>query len=130
MSTRKLRMTLDVEYTLNGEEIDSLQRRLESALLRAVGDGLLTGDGPAEVEGYATRMVKVYARPGEEELAGFFRDQLESGNLAAEDIPSRLARYGLEEPAAFVEEMRERMHLEDGDSEDGDGNDNTNRSRA
>jgi len=31
--------------------------------------------------------------------------------LALEDIPIRLARYGLMEPNAFVDEMRERMEL-------------------
>ena len=34
-----------------------------------------------------------------------------SGDLALEDIPVRLARYGLMEPNAFVDEMRERMEL-------------------
>jgi hypothetical protein len=37
--------------------------------------------------------------------------RIETGDLALEDIPVRLARYGLMEPNAFVDEMRERMEL-------------------
>jgi hypothetical protein len=37
--------------------------------------------------------------------------RIENGELTLEDIPIRLARYGLMEPSAFVDEMRERMEL-------------------
>jgi hypothetical protein len=50
----------------------------------------------------------------EDELAAFMRRRLENGELAAEDIPLRLARYGLMQPQTFVEEMRERMESEGG----------------
>ncbi|HDR8947395.1 TPA: hypothetical protein QDA71_004427 [Burkholderia vietnamiensis] len=45
----------------------------------------------------------------EAEIADFMRLRIEDGNLAAEDIPTRLARYGLMAPDDFVSEMRERM---------------------
>lgn len=48
--TIKLRLTLDVEYELNGEEACFLKNNLESLVFRAMGDGLLTGDSDAEVE--------------------------------------------------------------------------------
>ncbi|MDI9689724.1 hypothetical protein [Burkholderia cenocepacia] len=50
----------------------------------------------------------------EDEVAAFMRRRLENGDLAAEDIPVRLARYGLMQPQAFIEEMRERMESESG----------------
>ena len=46
----KLRLTLDVEYELNGEEVYFLKNNLESLVFRAVGEGLLTGHSEAEVE--------------------------------------------------------------------------------
>ncbi|KDC16451.1 hypothetical protein L542_5195 [Bordetella bronchiseptica F-1] len=51
----------------------------------------------------------------EAEIADFLRQRIEDGNLYAEDVPARLARYGLMPPEAFVSEMRERMGLDDGD---------------
>ncbi|MUI72518.1 hypothetical protein GNQ44_33390 [Pseudomonas aeruginosa] len=50
----------------------------------------------------------------ETEIASFMRQRIEDGNLGAEDIPVRLARYGLMVPEAFVSEMRERMGVGDG----------------
>ncbi|KKN98451.1 hypothetical protein LCGC14_0145600 [marine sediment metagenome] len=45
----KLRMQLDVTYELNGVREENLKARLLSMVDRAIGDGLLTGDSPAEV---------------------------------------------------------------------------------
>ncbi|QCG68837.1 hypothetical protein E4167_30535 [Pseudomonas veronii] len=45
----------------------------------------------------------------ETEIASFMRQRIEDGNLDAEDIAVRLARYGLMGPEAFLAEMRERM---------------------
>lgn len=47
----------------------------------------------------------------EEALADFMRQRIENGDLSLDDIPVRLARYGLMAPNAFVDEMRERMEL-------------------
>ena len=49
----------------------------------------------------------------EAEIADFLRQRIEDGNLNAEDIPLRLARYGLMDPEAFAAEMRERMDMDD-----------------
>ena len=56
-------------------------------------------------------------RPSEDELAGVMLQRIENGDLALEDIPVRLARYGLMEPNAFVDEMRERMEMAKEDTE-------------
>lgn len=46
--------------------------------------------------------------PSEDEVADFWLGCIEDGQLSLEDIPDRLARYGLMEPGEFVEELRER----------------------
>ncbi|MBN0502680.1 hypothetical protein JTM44_35915, partial [Pseudomonas aeruginosa] len=51
------------------------------------------------------------------EIASFMRQRIEDGNLNAEDIPVRLARYGLMAPEAFADEMRERMGMADEEPE-------------
>lgn len=45
----------------------------------------------------------------EDEIADFMLQRIEDGNLALEDIPVRLARYGLMNPEQFCAEMQERM---------------------
>lgn len=47
----------------------------------------------------------------ENEIAEFMLRRIENGDLALEDIPVRLAQYGLMDPVDFVDEMRERMGL-------------------
>lgn len=109
MVSVRLRLTLDVCYALNGEPIQDMVTRLTNAAERAVGDGMLTGESAAEVDEYSLAVTEVPEPPGEEELAGFMLQRIEDGELGVEDIPLRLARYGLMENHAFVAEMRERM---------------------
>lgn len=47
----------------------------------------------------------------EDEIAEFMRRRIEDGELAAEDIPVRLARFGLMDPQQFRAEMAERIAL-------------------
>ncbi|WP_019023068.1 hypothetical protein [Thioalkalivibrio sp. ALE23] len=49
-SALTLELTLVAEYDLNGEEPGVLKDRLNQMVTMAVGDGLLTGDTPAEVD--------------------------------------------------------------------------------
>jgi acyl carrier protein len=42
-------------------------------------------------------------------IAVFLRQRMQDGDLSLEDIPTRLARYGLMRPEDFVDEMNERM---------------------
>lgn len=46
-----------------------------------------------------------------DKIEALMRSRIEDGALAAEDLPSRLTRYGLMDPADFVAEMKERMEL-------------------
>jgi hypothetical protein len=57
--TTKLRLTLDVEYDLNGEEAYFLKNNLESLVFRAVGEGLLTAYSEAEVDHWSYKVEEV-----------------------------------------------------------------------
>ena len=105
----KVRLTLDVAYILNGEVAGDLVARLYMACERAVANGLLTGGTAAQVKEHMIDVSLPREPLSEHEIADFLRQRIEDGNLAAENIPVRLARYGLMAPDAFVAEMRERM---------------------
>lgn len=107
----KLRLTVDITYDLNGEDPGVLERYLEKMVSRAIGDGLLTGASDAEVETHEVRVDEVPETPDEEAIEEAIAIRLENGTFLLEDVPSRLARYGLMDPVAFVVEMRERMEM-------------------
>ena len=109
--TVTVRLTLDVTYSLNGENATEMVSRLRKMCERAIGEGMLTGETDAEVEEYSMDALIQPEPLSEDELADFMLQRIENGNLAPEDLPVRLARYGLMEPSAFVDEMRERMEL-------------------
>lgn len=112
----EMRLTLDVTYILNGEDVESMRHRLLAVAEQAVGEGLLTGGSAAEIEEYSIS-VQIPPKPlSEEQIADLMLQRIETGDLLLEDLPSRLARYGLMEPSAFVDEMRERMELAADDS--------------
>ena len=115
--TIKVRLTLDVTYDLNGENATEMVGRLRRMRERAIGEGMLTGETDAEVDEYSMDTVIQPEPLSEEELADFMLQRIENGDLALEDIPVRLARYGLMEPNAFVDEMRERMEMAKEDTE-------------
>ena len=106
-----LRLTLDVTYDLNGENAVEMVKNLRRLCERAIGEGMLTGESDAEVEEHSMEVVIQPEDLTEDELADFMRERIENDDLALEDIPVRLARYGLMERHAFVSEMRERMEL-------------------
>lgn len=115
--TVNARLTLDVTYLLNGEAAPELLARLERMCELAIGEGLLTGETAAEVDTWSIDVSEVPSATNrdalEAEIAAFMQQRIEDGNLGAEDIPVRLARYGLMAPEAFADEMRERMGMDD-----------------
>ncbi len=115
--TVNARLTLDVTYLLNGEAASELLARLERMCELAIGEGLLSGDTAAEVDTWSIDVSEVPSAADHEtleaEIAAFMQQRIEDGNLSAEDIPVRLARYGLMAPEAFADEMRERMGMDD-----------------
>lgn len=104
-----LRLTLDVVYYLNGENATEMVSQLSRLCEQAIGEGMLTGESDAEVEEYSMDVVIQPDPLSEDELANFMSQRIENGDLDLEDIPVRLARYGLMEPNAFIDEMLERM---------------------
>lgn len=107
--TAKVRLTLDVSYILNGEPLDEMVANLEWMCQHAIGNGMLTGETAAEVDVYEVKVSRMPDLLPEAEIARFMLQRIEDEDLLAEDIPTRLARYGLMEPGDFVVEMRERM---------------------
>lgn len=105
----KVRLTLDVTYALNGENPVEMISRLRKMCERAIGEGMLTGETSAEVEEYSMDAVIPPEPLSEEQLSAFMLQRIENGQIQPEDIPVRLARYGLMERNAFIDEMRERM---------------------
>ena len=49
----------------------------------------------------------------EDQIADFMLERIENGDLSAEDVSTRLARYGLMDPQDFIDEMLERMRGEE-----------------
>ncbi|MCL1960604.1 MAG: hypothetical protein FWG56_02220 [Desulfovibrionaceae bacterium] len=122
----KARLTLDVTYLLSGEPASEVLDRLREMCERAIGEGLLTGSTSAEVESWAIDVsMPAHPRPDSENaaleagIAAYLRQRIEDGHLDAEDIPARLARYGLMDSETFVAEMRERMAMAAGDEAPG-----------
>lgn len=110
-----VRVMLNVTYQLNGEPSTEMVKRLQQMVQHAVGNGMLTGDTAAEVEGYEVN-VPIEPDPlAEAEIAWFMQERIREDELSLDDIPARLARYRLMEPDAFISEMRERMEAASGD---------------
>lgn len=55
--TVTVRLTLDVTYSLNGENVTEMASRLRKMCERAIGEGMLTGATDAEVEEYSMDVV-------------------------------------------------------------------------
>ena len=49
----------------------------------------------------------------EDQIAAYLQERIENGDLSAEDVSTRLARYGLMDPQDFIDEMLERMRGEE-----------------
>lgn len=109
-SKARIRLTLDVTYNLNDEGVSGMICNLENMIAHAIGNGMLTGSSSAEVADYAVKVVET-PEADEEEIADFMLQRIEGGDLDLGDIPIRLARYGLMDPADFTIEMRERMEM-------------------
>lgn len=101
----------DAEYEL-GRHYDLAH---ENATLNGFGGPMIAFDSkdPAgkQLDGLDGWMRKSDDAPDldDETIANFMLFRIENNDLALEDIPMRLARFGLMNPADFVAEMAERM---------------------
>lgn len=57
--TLKLRLSLDIEYTLNGVSEQYLRRQLEFIMENAMSNGMVTGESDAEIENWDMRIHRV-----------------------------------------------------------------------
>lgn len=106
-----VRLTLDVTYSLNGENATEMMSRLQKLCEQAIGDGMLTGETDAEVISHSVGVVGAPDPITEKEVADLMLNRIENGSLPLESIPDKLAQYGLMERNAFIDEMRERIAL-------------------
>lgn len=111
-ATTTIRLTLDVVLDLNGVPSDHARERIEGSILRAIGNGALTGDSEAECETYDLKAIVVEPLAvslDEEQVADWITRRVEDGELTLEDLPSRMARYALQDPGQMRNEIAERM---------------------
>jgi hypothetical protein len=104
----RLRIVIDVEYKPTERPVSQIVEDLEIAVKSAiVDDGLLT-TGILSIDSHQVAIKEAIGDMDEDDLTTLMSDRIESGDLAVEDIPNRLARYGLMDPVDFVNEMVER----------------------
>lgn len=113
-ATHAARLTLDVKYDLNGVPPEQLHQLLKDLVQRALTEGLLTGHTEAEVASYEVSVVATPEPPSEDAVARLMSHRIENGDLALEDIPARMAKFGLMEPHQFAAEMQERIEMAEG----------------
>lgn len=65
-NTLRARLTLDVEYALNGTTREEMVSQLEKLCESAIGNGMLTGCTAAEVEQYAMKATAVDSSPADQ----------------------------------------------------------------
>ena len=59
MATVHLRLTIDVVYTANEDDIDTLDNNLTMLADRAYDDGMITNDTDAEIESYTVNVEEI-----------------------------------------------------------------------
>jgi hypothetical protein len=57
--TTRLKMTLTINYDLDGTPVDEMEENLRYMVHAATGNDLLTGDTPAAVEGHELEIEEV-----------------------------------------------------------------------
>lgn len=104
-----VQLNLKVQVNLHGASREAIIDYLVNLLQNAVDDGRLAGDTDATVERHELDVAATTCDLDADMLADFMLQRIESGDLALEDLPVKLVTYGLMNPAAFTEEMAERM---------------------
>lgn len=93
-TTTRVRLILDVDFNLNGVTTEHVISNLRAMVERGIGEGMVTR-GEAELEQYSMTTQVVGELLSEDELLVFMQQRIENGELRADDVALRLARYGL-----------------------------------
>ena len=107
-------LTLSARVNLGGMEQEDYRSGLQARLDRAVGDGLITGYSPATVDEWSTELSVCDTQErnlDHRQVEEWFKDQIESGCVRAEDLPRMLARYAFMQPAEVRAELAERIQV-------------------
>lgn len=99
----------DFSLYLRGVSPEEMQDRLQNVIEKAFENGTITGGTNAEVVRYGVTTHLAPVAASEDEMTNFMKFRLENSEWESDDIPVRLARFGLMDPIDFVNEMRERM---------------------
>ena len=114
-----VRVLIDVRYTGNGVEGHDIAEMVNRLIERAIGNGALTGDSPAEVEEHSVtvNLISPEADAVDEKVVGdWLQARVDSGNLNPEEMIDMMARYALADPYALRNEFAERMEQDDSGS--------------
>ncbi|EAZ97345.1 hypothetical protein [Marinobacter sp. ELB17] len=115
--TTTVTLEISAVLDLNGTDKEDLEAHLRASLNKAISGGLITGLSNTELLMYSAN-VTVDRHDMEDEVTSFLNAQIADGNLDAEGMGRRLARYGLQMPADFLDEIEERssVALEDAEA--------------
>jgi hypothetical protein len=112
-------VTVRVNYRAPPDDAGYLHKRVSCAVADMLDSEHLPEPAPGGVKSSAALVSVVAevvkpAKPAltEDEIAAYYRGRIEDGNLSLEDIPRIMARIGLSKPSEFVDEMEERMGID------------------
>lgn len=114
MQQSTLRLTLDVDYDLNGESISSMKTLLDNGLNSAIGNGLLSGHTEAEVISHEYTIKVIEPTPATEvdKIADGIGCLIEMSRSHIEDIDIGLADGSYEAADnEDIEDKRAAMEL-------------------
>jgi hypothetical protein len=116
-----IRFSANIVLDLNGESAQAMAERIKEAVYEATfGSGIVTGSTRAEINEHDFDVVLLTPEAlsiDEASLAEWLSHQIEGGHMALEDVPKKLARYALSDPADMRNELAERMFPQDVDAE-------------
>ena len=106
-----VQLILTVQFNTNGLPRETIMDHLLSFVQQSADAGCLSGNTEATVEHHAVEIAATDCELDEDMLSEFMLHRIQSGDIALEDLPSKLVAYGLMNPIAFTQEMAERMKL-------------------
>ncbi len=108
-----VRVSIDVCFDANGERAEHLRARLEQALARAIGGGLLSGETTAEVDSYTTRVTTLTPEAVALDhvvVSRWLMQRRKDSELDSGDLAELASRYALtSDRGSLLNELAERI---------------------